>query len=158
MSQKILIAMDESNNSIKAVRYVADTVNPKVVEITLFSVLPEVPGTGLEKEPSLHPIFATKITELKGLTEEKRKIMERVTKSARAILEKAGISPKKVKVKIQVKKVGIARDIILESQEGKYDTIVVGRRGVSGIKEFLFGSISNKVIHFARNCTIWVVD
>ncbi len=158
MSQKILIAMDESENSMKAVRYVADTVNPKVVEITLFSVLPEVPGTSLEKEPSLHPVFASKMTELKGLTEEKRKIMESVTESARKVLEEAGIPGKKISVKIQVKKVGIARDIILESQEGKYNTIVVGRRGVSGIKEFLFGSISNKVIHFARNCTVWVVD
>lgn len=158
MSQKILIAMDESDNSMKAVKYVADTVNPKVVEITLFSVLPEVPGTGLEKELSLHPVFASKMTELKGLTEEKRKIMESTAGSARKILEGAGIPSKKINVKIQVKKVGIARDIILELQEGKYNTVVVGRRGVSGIKEFLFGSISNKVIHFARNCTVWVVD
>lgn len=158
MSQKILIAMDESDYSMKAVRYVADTVNPKVVEITLFSVLPEAPGTGLEKEPSLHPVFASKMLELKGLTEEKRKIMESVTGSANTILKEAGIPAKKINVKIQVKKVGIARDIILEAQEGRYNTVVVGRRGVSGIKEFVLGSISNKVIHFARNCTVWVVD
>lgn len=158
MSQKILIAMDESENSMKAVRYVADTVNPKAVEVTLFSVLPEAPGTGLEKEPSLHPVFASKMLELKGLTEEKRKMMESVTALARKVLEEAGIPDNKVIVKIQVKKVGIARDIMLEAQEGKYNAIVVGRRGVSAIKEFMFGSISNKVVSFARNCTVWVVD
>src|SRR4030042_2908925 len=154
MSQKILIAMDESEYSMKAVRYVADTVNPKAVEITLFSVLPEVPGIGLEKEPSLIPLFASKMLELKGLTEEKRKIMESVTDSARKILEEAGIPGDKISINIQVKKVGIARDIMFEAQEGKYNTIVVGRRGVSAIKEFMFGSISNKVVSFARNCTV----
>lgn len=158
MSQKILIAMDESEYSMKAVRYVADTVNPKAVEVTLFSVLPEAPGTGLEKEPSLHPVFASKMLELKGLTEEKRKMMESVTALARKVLEEAGIPDNKVIVKIQVKKVGIARDIMFEAQEGKYNTIVVGRRGVSAIKEFMFGSISNKVVSFVRNCTVWVVD
>jgi len=158
MSQKILIAMDESEYSMKAVRYVADTVNPKAVEITLFSVLPEAPGTGLEKEPSLIPLFQSRVSELKGLTEEKRKIMESATASARKILEGAGIPDNKIGVKIQVKKVGIARDIMFEAQEGKYSAIVVGRRGVSAIKEFMFGSISNKVVSFARNCTVWVVD
>ncbi|MDO9462403.1 MAG: universal stress protein [Deltaproteobacteria bacterium] len=143
---------------MKAVRYVDDTVNPKAVEVTLFSVLPEAPGTGLEKEPSLHPVFASKMLELKGLTEEKRKMMESVTALARKVLEEAGIPDNKVIVKIQVKKVGIARDIMLEAQEGKYNAIVVGRRGVSAIKEFMFGSISNKVVSFARNCTVWVVD
>lgn len=158
MPQKVLIAMDESENSMKAVKYVADTVNPKAVEITLFSVLPEVPGTGLEKEPSLHPVFASKMLELKGLTEEKRKMIESVTASARKILEEAGISGDRINIKLQAKKVGIARDIILEAQAGNYDTIVVGRRGVSAIKEFMFGSVSNKVVNFARNCTVWVVD
>jgi nucleotide-binding universal stress UspA family protein len=158
MPQKVLIAMDESENSMKAVKYVADTVNPKAVEITLFSVLSEVPGTGLEKEPSLHPVFASKMLELKGLTEEKRKMIESVTASARKILEEAGISGDRINIKLQAKKVGIARDIILEAQAENYDTIVVGRRGVSAIKEFMFGSVSNKVVNFARNCTVWVVD
>jgi nucleotide-binding universal stress UspA family protein len=73
-------------------------------------------------------------------------------------MEEAGIPGNRITVKIQVKKVGIARDIMLEAQEGKYNAIVVGRRGVSAIKEFMFGSISNKVVSFARNCTVWVVD
>ena len=30
-------------------------------------------------------------------------------------------------------------------------------RGVSKAEEFLFGSVSNKIIHHAKDCTVWVV-
>jgi nucleotide-binding universal stress UspA family protein len=143
---------------MKAVKYVADTVNPKAVEITLFSVLPVVVAPGLERELSLYPAFTSNLPELMGLTEEKHRVMESVLDSARKILEAAGIPGDRINIKLQAKKVGIARDIILEAQAGNYDTMVVGRRGVSAIKEFMFGSVSNKVVNFARNCTVWVVD
>jgi nucleotide-binding universal stress UspA family protein len=49
--------------------------------------------------------------------------------------------------------------IILEKQE-QYDacTLVVGRRGVSRHEEFLFGSVSNKLIHMATRCAVWVIE
>ena len=48
----------------------------------------------------------------------------------------------KIELKIQNKKVGIARDIIAEAGKGKYDTVVVGRRGLSATAAFVLGSIS----------------
>jgi hypothetical protein len=42
--------------------------------------------------------------------------------------------------------------------KGQYSTIVVGRQGVSRSKEFLFGSISSKIINPARNYTVWIVE
>ena len=52
------------------------------------------------------------------------------------------------------KKVGIARDILKESQQGKYTTLVIGRRGLSGIKQFLFRSVSNKVVQLAKKVSV----
>jgi len=47
---------------------------------------------------------------------------------------------------------------ILDTQtEGKYGTIIVGKRGVSKAEEFLFGSISSALVHNSKNCTVWVV-
>jgi nucleotide-binding universal stress UspA family protein len=35
---------------------------------------------------------------------------------------------------------------------------VVGRQGLSRSEEFLFGSVSSKIVNHARNCTVWVVE
>jgi nucleotide-binding universal stress UspA family protein len=35
---------------------------------------------------------------------------------------------------------------------------VVGRRGVSKRQEFLFGSVSSKVVRDAKNCAVWVIE
>lgn len=39
-----------------------------------------------------------------------------------------------------------------------YGTIVVGRHGLLRSEEFIFGSISSKIVSHARNCTVWVVE
>jgi len=52
---------------------------------------------------------------------------------------------------------GIARDIVAEADSG-YDTIVMGRRGLSGIKEFVMGSVSQKVLHSVKDVSIILVS
>ncbi len=42
--------------------------------------------------------------------------------------------------------------------EDGFGTVVLGRRGVSKAEAFLFGSVSNKIIHYVKNCTVWVVS
>ena len=48
--------------------------------------------------------------------------------------------------------------IIQEAGEEGYSTIVVGRRGLSRIKEFIMGGVSNKIIQMAREQAVWVVS
>jgi len=59
---------------------------------------------------------------------------------------------------MQNKIVGIARDIIAEAGKGKYDTIVVGRRGLSATASFVLGSVSNKIVQNIKDCTVWIVE
>jgi nucleotide-binding universal stress UspA family protein len=77
---------------------------------------------------------------------------------AKKVLVESGFASKNVAVKIRKKKSGIARDILKEAERGKYDTLVIGRRGLSGIKQFLLGSISDKVVKFAKKASVVVVD
>lgn len=51
----------------------------------------------------------------------------------------------------------IALEILRLAEEGGYGTVVVGRRGVSKQEEFLFGSVSTKIIHAAKGLAVWVV-
>ena len=152
---KMLIALDDSEYAMKVVDYVASTAKPAFFNITLFTVLPLV-SSNLEKEFAL-PHFAEKLVELKWLVSEKKKMAEEIVKKCKTILLDAGFPDDKIEVKIQDKEVGIARDIIAEARKGDYDTLVVGRRGLSATAAFVLGSVSNKIVQSIRNRALWLV-
>lgn len=150
MENKVLIAIDLSENSLKAVEYVGDmTACHPDVEIVLMTVI---------REPS-EDIMPDEV-ERKAYVEKMRSDTLRHMEAAARLLTSRGISEKKVRIKIQVcgKLVGIADLILKEQSEGKYSTVVIGRRGVSKRQEFLFGSISKKVVTEARDCAVWVIE
>lgn len=151
---KMLIAVDDSEYAIKVVNYVAFTVKPSA-NITLFSVLPTI-SSNLEKEFAL-PHFSEKLVELKWMDSEKKKLVKEIMEKCRTILLDAGFPYDKIELKIQDKEVGIARDIIAEVRKENYDTLVVGRRGLSATAAFVFGSVSNKIVQSIKNRTLWIV-
>lgn len=55
-------------------------------------------------------------------------------------------------------RVPVVRSILKEAREGGYGSIMIGRRGISRIKRFLFGSVSNKVVQQARDMAVWVIS
>jgi nucleotide-binding universal stress UspA family protein len=157
MACKILVALDESKSSLKAIRYVAETMKCEM-EITLLSILPDATAACGLDSPSLVPLFKENREAFCSIEDAKREHVQTFMDQARDALVMAGFSQKNVKVKIRKKKKGIAQDIMREAGDGGYDTIVVGRRGLSSIKEFLMGSVSNKVVHSAADMAVIVVD
>ncbi len=160
MGRKILIAMDESENAMRAVRYAADILrDTKDIEITLYHVLPESLDD-LEKmkrgDWAKALGFAEQVARLRALSAEKRRTIEEAMSKAKEILKEGGISEESVKVKIREKKEGTARDLLKEADKTGCDTIVVGRRGIS--MAFFFGSVSDKIVKYAKGCTVWVVE
>jgi len=132
--KKILIAMDGSENATMGAAYAAEILaNRKDVAVTLLHIRTEESGKN-EKE----------IEEAFGI--------------ARSLLTKAGIPDEAIGVQIREKREGVARDILYEIKDGGYGTIVVGRRGISKAQQFLFGSVSNKIVQNAKDCAVWVVD
>jgi len=157
MACKILVAVDESKSSLKAIRYVAETMKCEM-EITLLSILPDATAACGLDSPSLVPLFKENREAFCSIEDAKREHVHTFINQARQALVMAGFSPKNVKLKMRKKKKGIAQDIMKEARDGGYDTIVIGRRGLSGIKEFLMGSVSNKVVHSAEEMAVIVVD
>ena len=51
----------------------------------------------------------------------------------------------------------IALEILQQAGKGGFGTVVIGRRGVSKQEEFLFGSVSSKIINAAKGLAVWVV-
>jgi nucleotide-binding universal stress UspA family protein len=156
MRKKILVAMDDSENALRAVRYVVETFNPGS-QVTLFSVLPDTAVLCEMNSPELTAYFQSQQLVFCALEDQKKKLVEEALGRARDLLVAAGFAAEAVALKIQPKKKGIARDIVAEAQQG-YDLIVLGRRGMSGIKEFLLGSVSQKVLHSVQNISVLLVN
>ena len=159
MAQKILLAIDGSEPSLKAVRYVGETVaGCKEVKIVLFSVLPEI-HKGLADILTgdfARLAFSQGMEHIKSLRFQKEKELKEAQEKAKEILINSGIPAGNIEMKLGRKKEGIARDIIREVESGDYDTVVVGRRGMG--RAFFMGSVSTKIVNNLRNCTVWVVD
>lgn len=156
MGKRILIAFDDSGNAMRAVEYVA-AFFPKETEITLFSVLPDTSVLCEMNSPELTPYFVAEQSTFCSLENKKRDILQQALAKAKQTLITAGFSESNVSVKMDAKKKGIARDIVSQAQDA-FDLVVLGRRGLSGIKEFLLGSISQKVLHGVKDVSILIVN
>jgi nucleotide-binding universal stress UspA family protein len=156
MSLKILIAFDDSENAMRAVEYVARFM-AKDSRVTLFSVIPDTAALCGMNSPELIPYFISQRDAFCVLEDKKKEILTCAQLKARTLLATNGFDEKQIQVRSERKKKGIARDIAAEAQVG-YDLIVVGRRGMSGIKEFLLGSTSQKILHLAQEVSLLIVN
>jgi nucleotide-binding universal stress UspA family protein len=151
---KFLLAVDGSDQAFEAVRYVSRLFPPNRMEVILFHVLTKVPENfwDIEKEPEYrHKVATISAWELQQ-KKEQQGFMER----ARQLFLDRNVPEDAVIIKIRERKVGIARDIINESRND-YGGVVVGRWGMSLLKDFLWGSIANKLLGRLTNVPLCVV-
>ena len=153
---KVLVALDDSDNAARAVEYVSKNFSADH-EVTLFSVIPDTQMLCNIDSPELTPYFQSQRNVFCSLEDKKKQLIEAAANRAKDVLLKAGFKKEKITVKVQAKKKGIARDIVAEAESG-YDTIVMGRRGLSGIKEFMMGSVSQKVLNSAKDLSVIIVN
>lgn len=145
----LLLAVDETDSSRRAVMFVADFFgDTREVVVTLLSILPE---------PS-EDFFRGDAERLRW-REEKVRGVEECLAGYRGILAGAGIAGGRVRTRVVVRQCASIGEAILEEQDRLACCIVVlGRRGVSHAEEFLFGSTSSRVLHDARRCAVLVVE
>ena len=156
MGQKILVAFDDSENAMRAVDYIASMFS-KDHEITLFSIIPDTAAICDMNSPSLIPYFQEKQASFCALEDQKKELVDEALQKAKGHLVSAGFDEKNITTKVRTREKGIVRDIVNEANKG-YDTIVVGRKGHSGVSEFIFGNVSQKILHLARDVSVIVVD
>jgi nucleotide-binding universal stress UspA family protein len=156
MGQRILVAVDDSENALRAVKFISDHFTPNH-SITLFSVIPDTAAICDMNSPSLTPYFLAQQGAFCTLEDQKKQLVKEALEKAKKNLIEAGFQEKEIAVKMETQNKGIARDII-DTAGSKYDVVVLGRRGLSGIKEFLLGSVSQKVLHAAKDVSILIVD
>ena len=156
MGRKILVAVDDSENALRAVKFIGEHFTPDH-SITLFSVIPDTAAICDMNSPSLTPYFLAQQGAFCTLEDQKKKLVKEALEKAKKNLMEAGFKEQEIAVKIETQNKGIARDII-DTAGSDYDVVVLGRRGLSGIKEFFLGSVSQKVLHSAKDVSILIVD
>jgi len=156
MPQKILIAVDDSENAQRAVAFVAKRFAPGN-PVTLFCVMLDTAALCKMDSPELSPIFKSHQASFCALESKKRELVNAALKKAKETLLAAGFAADQVMIKIEDKKHGVARDILAEAEKG-YDLIVIGRRGISAVKDFFLGSTAQKVFNGAKDHSVLIVN
>ena len=150
--QKILMAVDGSESSKKAVEKTVEMISKIEAEVTLMTVISDailraasIPVSAdipVDYQPEEMMDRINKIIE-----EEGQKILD----EASEILEEEGITPEKIINR------GDPAEIICDfAEEEEYDLIVVADRGQSKIKRYLMGSTSDKIVRYARTSVLVV--
>jgi nucleotide-binding universal stress UspA family protein len=166
MANRILIAIDGSENANRAIAYAGRLLrNAPECRVTLFHVLERLPPELLEhggsenprvldrKEETLQPAQGTWV-------DSKREEAAPLLLRAREILKHAGIGAQQIETRLANASahVPIAQRILQEAQQGGYHTIVVGRRGLSMVEKLLYGSVTEEILQKAEGVTLWVVQ
>lgn len=145
----VLLAVDESENSKRAVRYVGDLLGGVPgFRVTLLHILPE---------PS-EDYFDSRQNRDEWIKDHGAKAAA-MLENFRNILVRCGFRPEKVSILLEVTYCESIADCILNVQERlRCCTLVIGRRGMSKREEIIFGSTSNTILHSGRNCALWVIE
>jgi nucleotide-binding universal stress UspA family protein len=157
MAKKILIAFDDSENAMRAVNCIGAYMT-RDCAITLMNVLQDTEILCTMQSPELTPYFLEQQAYFCNLETKKKEIVERAIQEARTHLIACGFEDKNVSIKLNKRDQGIARDIIREAMTGGYELVVLGRKGMSGIKDFLLGSIAHKVLHGVKGVSVLLVE
>ena len=151
--EKILIAVDGSEYSLFAVGYAVSILDPQRFHVVLLNVLTKVPESFIDLEKI--PAYRYRLFNVDAWEQQQEKVINDFMKKACEMLSAAGFPADAVTVRIDERKVGIARDVASESLEG-YKAIIVGRKGMSELKDFMLGSIAHKILELAH-IPVWIV-
>jgi nucleotide-binding universal stress UspA family protein len=148
-SRRFLIAVDDSENSRRSVRYAADLLRDlSRVEILLLHIAPEPDDD----------FFHSADRKIEWMDDYESRV-NRMLLKCREMLIHRGIKAEHIQVGCRSMAFSSVAESIMEAgREFGSGTIIIGRRGISQSEEFLFGSTSSRIVQHARNCTVWLVE
>jgi nucleotide-binding universal stress UspA family protein len=145
---KILLAFDGSEGAMTAVNFTAATLGTYDFHLRLIHVFRAAKSSPPEKQRLYLPgEYAQAAKEEIATSLEK----------AKKILIEAGFNADRISTKIITGVSSRADAIVDEAKKEDYGTIILGRRGVTRVREFFIGRVTNKVIYLGRDRTVWVV-
>jgi nucleotide-binding universal stress UspA family protein len=147
--RKILISIDESTTSQRALQYVGRLIGTiPGFDITVLHIIEDPPEDFFPNKNARKKYF-----------DEKTGIAKDLLNNAQKTLQSNGIPGDSIHIISEIRAYrSLATSILEEQKNGGYGTLVVGRRDRSKQEEILLGSVSRRIVQTAKNCAIWVVE
>ena len=143
MFSRILVALDGSDYSLKALNFAVDLAKKYQSQLVLVHVV-------------MRQIYAINPPEAGILAGTA--IVRELEAEGKAILAKGEetVRAQGLPVEIRLRQGVPAEELLRAAAEEKADLMVLGSRGLSQVKAFLLGSVSDKVSHHAK-CPVLIV-
>lgn len=139
MFDKILVAIDGSESSLKALDTAISIAEQQQSQIALIAVGKRV-------------VFPSMVgVDLNQINDAMKEEYQRILKEAQARADSKALTSM-----IIYREGDPAQQILELSQKGCYDLIVMGSRGLGALREVILGSVSHKVSQLAR-CPVLII-
>lgn len=143
-NRRILIGMDLSENAIRAVDFVGRMIQGAGCTVALATVLREESYSVAEGNAAGNHEYEAALAQA----------FER----AKMALEAYGFDREKIDSQIIKGAQSRAGALVELANKSEYNTIVIGRKGVSGLDDFLIGRVSRKILYAGKKHHVWIVD
>lgn len=155
MEKKILVAVDGSYCSLNEMNYLTglfgghEDLAVHLVCIISAGSMP-VGSEWLDDVDKMNIISPT--------TRKKLLLAKKNLQDETAQLLRHGFREGQVTGSVQLSRSGVASDLVAEARKGKYDALLVGRRGLGKIHALVMGSVTTSLLEKCYSLPLWIVD
>lgn len=151
---KILVPLDGSEHSLRALETAIEIAkkfdgNITLIHVYSVSVAPVIMPEPTTLTPSGVPVMAP--AEVSKMVDAARDVGNQILTD-----EKRKVESQNIQVETALKEGNTVQEITKVANEGKFDLIVMGVKGIGKLRELLVGSVSEGVIKHA-SCPVLVV-
>jgi nucleotide-binding universal stress UspA family protein len=144
----VLVAVDGSENSDRALDFALDLAEKYGADVTVLNVV-ESPAMGVVPLEPTAIAGESMVVFAKDLERFHEEILSKAVAHAREIKPNLVVSSK-------LREGDPALEIVAEAKEDGFDVVVVGHRGLDRVREIFLGNISEKVAHLVP-CPVVIV-
>jgi len=157
---RILVAMDRSDCALRTLDYVTGYLGLAQRELLLFhAVRGAEPPAPRADDSTASGRLRRWLELLRSETAScEQEIMQAVFDRRIRSLERFGADVSRIRTRIVTGAPSRAGAVMAEAEKEGCGTIVLGRRGLSRVKEFRIGRVCTKVLQMARGRAVWVVQ
>lgn len=155
MEKKVLLAIDGSPPSRRSVRYaVRMSAVIRGLHVTLLHVRPTVSQFLVDEAKTSFDAHVA----LERLRRKNKSDAMKLLSVCRDEMIEMGFAPDRIELKTVRRRLGLAKDVIDLAQEGRYDAILAGRRGLSRLQELFMDSLTRNLVDHSQVIPVWIVD
>jgi nucleotide-binding universal stress UspA family protein len=163
--KKLLLAIDDSEASMRAVTYAAHLIGSrKGFGIRLLHILPAVPSElheyGSDDPRILQQRQGQSLEAQARWLKEAEQASQPLFDKAKAICHDAGVAAGSIATHCVSLDEGkdVAEDVLQDARAHQISTIVVGRESFSGLQKLLKRHVADILVRKGQGLTVWVVE